>query len=190
MRPEPGTVLHFSEDPDISVFRPHVAKTAQVGEAYVWAVDAARAPDYWFPRQCPRAMAWPDPDTTAEDRLAILGPSATRVHMIEYGWLAAMQTVRLFAYRFDAADFVPYGDEPVPVAQVATHPVRPLGPPEPVGDLLALHAEAGIELRLAESLLGWWDAVVASTVGFSGIRLRNAVGFAAPPEVVRPSAPG
>jgi hypothetical protein len=53
-------------------------------------------------------------------------------------------------------------------------PVRPPGPPERVGDLLALHAAAGIELRLMPDLWPWWDAVVASTVGFSGIRLRTA----------------
>jgi Family of unknown function (DUF6886) len=43
-----------------------------------------------------------------------------------------------------------------------------------LGDLLALHAEAGIELRIAPGLLAVWDAVVASTLDFSGIRLRNA----------------
>ncbi|WP_390891444.1 DUF6886 family protein [Dactylosporangium roseum] len=30
-----------------------MAATAQQPEAYVWAVDHARAPDYWFPRQSP-----------------------------------------------------------------------------------------------------------------------------------------
>jgi hypothetical protein len=43
-----------------------------------------------------------------------------------------------------------------------------------LGDLLALHADAGIELRIAPGLLALWDAVVASTLDFSGIRLRNA----------------
>ena len=43
MRPEPGQVLHFSEDPTIETFAPHVAATAQQPEAYVWAVDADRA---------------------------------------------------------------------------------------------------------------------------------------------------
>jgi hypothetical protein len=51
----------------------------------------------------------------------------------------------------------------------------PLGPPEPVGDLLALHEEAGIQLRVLADLWPFWDAVVGSTVGFSGIRLRNAL---------------
>lgn len=96
--------------------------------------------------------------------------------MIEHAWLHRMQTVRLFAYRFDAADFSPHGEVSIPVAWVASRRVRPLGPPEPVGDLLALHADAGIELRLVDSLWPWWRAVIKSTVAFSGIRLRNARG--------------
>ena len=63
MRPEPGQVLHFSEDPTITRFVPHVAATARQPEAYVWAVDSDHAPSYWFPRQCPRAMAWVRPET-------------------------------------------------------------------------------------------------------------------------------
>ena len=73
MRPLPGTVLHFSEDPTIREFVPHVGPTATESEAVVWAVDADRAPDYWFPRDCPRAMAWVADTTTDEDRIAVLG---------------------------------------------------------------------------------------------------------------------
>jgi len=174
MRPEPGQVLHFSEDPTITRFVPHVAATTQEPEPYVWAVDHARAPDYWFPRQCPRALAWVDPTTTPEDRDRIIGPGCgDRVHAIEYGWLEALRTTRLYAYRLPAERFRPFG-EPVPHAHVAVEPVEPLGPPEPVGDLLLRHAEAGIQLRVLDNLWPFWDAVVASTVGFSGIRLRNA----------------
>ncbi|MDU0294303.1 DUF6886 family protein [Saccharothrix longispora] len=169
MRPEPGQVLHFSEDPTITRFEPHVARTARQPDAYVWAVDHDRAPDYWFPRQCPRALVWTEPRTSAEDR-AWLG--AERVHVIEYGWLERLRTARLYAYRFDAAAFRPFGDPPN--AHVATVPVEPLGDPEPVGDLLSLHEEAGIELRLTTDLWPFWRRVTTGTLGFSGIRLRNA----------------
>jgi hypothetical protein len=174
MRPEPGEVLHFSEDPTITRFTPHVAPTARQEEAYVWAVDHARAPDYWFPRQCPRAMAWTLQSTTKADRDRILGAGCgERVHAIEYGWLEAVQKTTLFAYRLPADRFRPFG-EPEPHAVVAEEPVEPLGPAEPVGDLIRCHEEAGIQLRLLTNLWQFWDAVIASSLGFSGIRLRNA----------------
>jgi hypothetical protein len=175
MRPRPGEVLHFSEDPTIRRFVPRVAATAQHAEPFVWAVDESRAPDYWFPRQCPRAMAWATEGSTPVDRERILGPGCgERVHAVEYRWLDAMRTVGLYAYRLPADRFRPIG-EPVPHAVVATDPIEPLGPPDPVGNLLELHEQAGIQLRVLPNLWPFWDAVIASTPGFSGIRLRNAV---------------
>ena len=174
MRPAAGQVLHFSEDPTITRFRPHVAATAREREAYVWALDADQAPAYWFPRQCPRVLAWAGPETTPADRERILGPGAgDRLHAVEYGWLERIRTTRLYAYRLPAAPFRPFG-EPYPHAMVAVDVVEPLGPPEPVGDLLDRHAEAGIQLRVLPELWNLFDAVVASTLRFSGIRLRNA----------------
>jgi hypothetical protein len=52
----PAYLYHFSEDPTIEVFAPHVADTQQVEGEWVWAVDDYRAPTYWFPRQCPRGF--------------------------------------------------------------------------------------------------------------------------------------
>jgi hypothetical protein len=170
MRPAPGEVLHFSEDPTIELFRPHVAKTTREATPYVWAVGHDRAPDYWFPRQCPRAMAWVGPSTTSDDRDRIIGAgSGTRVHAVEYGWLDAMRSVELYAYRLPADAFTEYD-----AAVVATSVVRPLGPPERVGDLFHLHDEAGIQLRVLSRLHDFWSAVIVSTLEFSGIRLRNA----------------
>ena len=87
MRPDVGEVLHFSEDPSISAFAPHVAATAKDPTAFVWAVGHSQAPSYWFPRQCPRAMAWLAPSTTRADRDRILGSTNSRVHLVEYAWL-------------------------------------------------------------------------------------------------------
>jgi len=176
MRPGPDELLHFSEDPTITVFEPHVAPTAQLPGAYVWAVDADHSPSYWFPRQCPRSMAWTTPSTTTEDALRVLGPGAWRVHAIEYQWLAAMRETTIYAYRLPKALFRLVSPTDTH-AWVATEPVAPLGPAEPAGDLLELHREAGIQLRLVDTLWPWWDAVIASSVGYSGIRLRNGIGY-------------
>ena len=43
-----------------------------------------------------------------------------------------------------------------------------------LGDLVELHRDAGIELRVVPRLLELWDDVIASTLEFSGMRLRNA----------------
>jgi hypothetical protein len=119
-------------------------------------------------------MAWVLDATSTDDRDRIIGSGCgTRVHAIEYGWLPALHATRLYAYRLPADRFRPFG-EPEPHAMVAVEPVEPLGPPEPVGDLLDCHARAGIQLRLLDNLWPFWDEVINSTVGFSGIRLRNA----------------
>jgi hypothetical protein len=159
----------------ITLFVPHVAATARETEPYVWAVDAEQSPSYWFPRDCPRVLTWASATTTLADRERFLGTSV-RVHAIEYAWFERMQSVVLYAYRFDASEFAPFGS-PEPHAWVSTRPVKPLGPPRLVGSLLAAHAAAGIELRLLANLWPYWNQVNASTLGYSGIRLRNARGF-------------
>jgi hypothetical protein len=156
--PVPGELLHFSEDPSIREFAPHVAATALQPEAYVWTVDALNAPCYWFPRQCPRVCSW--------------GEGTARVHAVEEAWLSTIRTTTLYAYRFAAADFEPFGERPH--AHVATHPVTPLGPPVEVVDLVGLHAEHGIELRVLPALADHFAGVREAGLEFSGIRMGNA----------------
>ena len=160
MLPAVGELLHFSEDPSIRAFVPHVAATAQQPEAYVWAVDALNSPCYWFPRQCPRVCSW------APDR------AGSRVHAVEERWLPTVRATTLWAYRFDAADFEPFGERPH--AHVATRPVEPLGPPVAVGDLVALHADHGIELLVLPELEEYFAGVRDRGLEFSGIRMGNA----------------
>src|SRR3954464_3428258 len=64
-----SALFHFSEDPSIERFVPHVPKTNPTHRAGVWAIDHERAPLYWFPRECPRVTIWPFHD----DGLAAFG---------------------------------------------------------------------------------------------------------------------
>jgi hypothetical protein len=163
-------VLHFSEDPDIGRFDPHVPATNPAQPPRVWAIDERHAPLYWFPRDCPRVAFW----TRDGAPPALLGPTtAARVHAVEGAWLERIRACRLVVYRFDAAAFEPWSDA---VGQwVAHEPVEPLSV-TPLGDLLTAHAEAGIELRLVPSLRPLVDPVVASGYCFSIVRLANAQG--------------
>jgi len=165
-------LFHFSEDPSIQVFHPHVAPTAQVDGARVWAIDAEHAPSYWFPRQCPRACCWPGSVPAAAAAAALLGlGGAQRMHAIESGWLERVRACRLYVYRFDPGPFV---REPQSGgAWCARETVHPLGV-EPVGDLLDRHAQAGVELRIVPNLWPLIDAIVGSGLAFSVIRKANA----------------
>src|SRR5262249_52678441 len=108
------------------------------------------------------------------DRERILGPGGgERVHAVEYRWLEAMRTVRLFAYRLPANRFRPFGT-PVPHAMVATEPLEPLGPPEPVGDLFALHEQAGIQLRVLPTRGPFGDGAKPTPPVFGGTGGRSA----------------
>ena len=83
-----------------------------------------------------------------------------------------MRTTPLYAYRLPEDGFEPY--EPAGgywVSRVTI--VEPLEL-QPLGDLVELHRAAAIELRLVPRLLELWDDVIASTLEFSGMRLRNA----------------
>jgi hypothetical protein len=94
------------------------------------------------------------------------------VHAIEGGWLGRLREARVLAYRLPEATFEPHPE--VGGYWVSRQAVEPEELVE-LGDLLALHADAGIELRILPNLWPLWDAVAASTLEFSGIRLHNAL---------------
>jgi hypothetical protein len=138
-------------------------------EDKVWAIDTRHLPLYWFPRDCPRAAFWANDETSEDDVDAWLGGDRRRrVHAIEPEWLERMRTTTLYAYRMPEETFVLEDRFFVSPATVdALERVE-------LGDLLQLHADAGIELRTERELLALWDRVLATTLDYSGIRLRNA----------------
>jgi hypothetical protein len=160
-----------SEDASIERFEPHVSATAESDEARVWAIDTRHLPMYWFPRDCPRGTFWAAPGTAPEDAERLLA-GASRVHAVEEAWLDRIRAARVVAYRLPEETFAP--DAGVGGYWLSREPVIPIELVA-LGDLLALHAQSGIELRVVENLWPLWDRVVASTVEFSGMRLRNAL---------------
>jgi hypothetical protein len=169
---EEGFALwHFSEDPSLGRFRPRPPTPNREGPPLVWAVDTRHAPMFWFPRDCPRGCIWPVSATTTEDRERFFGQSAaTRIHVMEAGWLGRMQDCRLYAYRLPTG---PFRAHEVGGYWVADEPVDAIDQVI-IDDLAGRHARAGIELRITPSIWPFWRQVANSTVGFSGSRLRNS----------------
>jgi uncharacterized protein DUF6886 len=158
-----------SEDPTIEVFVPHHNELHANDEPLVYSVDSRLMWLYWFPRDCPRACWSANATTTDEDVEHWLdGDRTRRVAVIEGGWLERMRRVKLYAYRMPPETFDPW--DKFFISRVTVVPLELVE----LGDLLARHAEAGIELRLAPALYPLWERVTRTTLDFSGIRLRNA----------------
>ena len=93
------------------------------------------------------------------------------MHAIEACWLDRFCHCKLYAYEFDASLFeLKLADAGY---WVAREEVRPLSV-VPVGELLAAHVKAQIELRIVPNLWPLIDAIVDSGLEFSIIRKANA----------------
>ena len=165
-------IYHYSEDPTISEFVP---RPSRLGAPLVWAIDAEHAPLYELPRDCPRVCFWPLPTSSAEDLARWWEPVAgNKVIAIEAAWLDQVRAAMLYRYVFGLHQgFEPIHDHGV---HVCAHPVQPLAV-EPMGDLLACQMALGVELRICQSLVPLGRAIINTSLHFSLIRMRNAVGW-------------
>ena len=167
-----ASVFHFSEDPTIRRFTPHVPLSNPSHPPAVWAIDDAHAPVYWFPRDCPRATVWARTAAEAEYLCEVFGTEASRICATESGWLARMRSVALYRYTFDAADFVPWAE--ADGQYICDHVVEPVAI-DRIDDVVGLHVDAGVELRFTPRLGALTDQILASKLPFSLVRLRNAL---------------
>ena len=166
------TLFHVSEEPGIGRFEPRAAPetSGRVGEKLVWAVDEARLHSYLLPRDCPRVTFYARPDSDLYDVTCLLG-AAVFVVAIEAAWLERALTTPLYRYAFAPASFVV--DDAGAGYYVSTEAVEPLSVTRVDNPVRAL-LERGVELRVLPSLWHLRAAVVASSLQFSVIRMRNA----------------
>ena len=80
-------LLHFSEDPSIERFVPHVPVTNPTQLPAVWAIDAEHTPVYWFPRDCPRTSVWANDDAEHAVLRTRFLSDAERINATELAWL-------------------------------------------------------------------------------------------------------
>ena len=170
----PRALWHVSEDPTISRFAPRLRRLqAPTDEPLVWAIDTRHLPLYWFPRDCPRCTFWASDRTTDADVTRFLdGERSTRIHVIEDGWLERVAATELHLYRMPERTFT---EDPTTAGYWMSREAVEAIERTSIGNLVGRHAAAGIPLRTVANVWPLWDAVVASTLEFSGMRLRNAL---------------
>jgi hypothetical protein len=162
-------LFHISEESGIERFEPRASEYAI--EPVVWAIDVGRLRNYLLPRECPRVTYYAGCETTAADVERFLG-SSPAVVAVESHWLKQLRSCRLYCYHLPPETFecldecAGYFVSRVPVIPVLVEVFD-----DPIAELL----RRGVELRFVPSLWLLRDAVAASTLLFSLIRMRNAL---------------
>ncbi|WP_143789597.1 DUF6886 family protein [Pantoea agglomerans] len=178
-------LFHFSDNPDISVFRPrplriHVDRPAGqewLNGSLIWATDEAYELLYLFPRECPRIIFWPLANTTKEDRELWMGnaTSSSAVACIEQAWLSRFNLGQVFRNELPKECFEPTGEVGM---WVGRSDVIPVGL-KCFSSLPNELSERNISLRVMDRLTPL-KSIWQSTLHASGIRLRNAQDWGRP----------
>jgi uncharacterized protein DUF6886 len=162
-------LFHVSEEPDIKQFHPRASQF--IDDPVVWAIDSDHLRNYLLPRECPRVTFYAGRETTSADVERFLGSSAAVV-AVESGWLDRLRSCRLYCYQLPPETFECI-DECAGyfVSRTSAEPTSVEVFDDPIAELL----NRGVELRFMPSLWALRDAVVASSLQFSIIRMRNAL---------------
>src|SRR5262245_14167392 len=162
-------LFHISEESDIRQFTPRTAPSD--ADSVVWAIDAHHLRNYLLPRDCPRVTYSAVATTTDADRARFLAEDHRAVVAIESRWIDRVQSARLFCYHLPRDTF-----ELLDASAgyfVSRESVTPEAV-ELIADVESRLRAQRVDLRVLPNLWALHDAVVASSLEFSMIRMLNA----------------
>ena len=168
-------LFHVSDQPDITLFEPRPSPSTNPTapeQPVVWAIAGRLLHNYLLPRNCPRVTFYALPDSDPDDVARLMGQTAARyVVAVESGWLTTIRSAILYLYEFPGEGFRELDSGAgYFVRETAVVPLSV----RRVDDLLGELATRDVELRVTPSLWPLRDAVLASSLQFSVIRMRNA----------------
>ena len=172
--PKAARLFHVSEQAGIGRFqpRPVPAPDSGIEGDAVWAVDEEHLANFLLPRDCPRVTFRMAVNTTSEDKARFFAHSSARaVIAVEARWFPAISSCRLYLYEMPPKTFLlavaPAG------YYISREAVSPIAVSE-MDNLVARILEREVELRILPGLWPLSDAVAASSLEFSIIRMKNA----------------
>jgi hypothetical protein len=137
----------------------------------VWAIDEDHLHNYLLPRDCPRVTFYATDESTAADVERLIGGAGGCVVAIEAAWLPAVRGERIHLYEFAADGFSAL--DAGAGYHVSAEIVTPLSETV-IDDLPAALRERNVELRVLPSLWELREAVIASSLQYSIIRMSKA----------------
>ncbi len=171
----PDTLFYISDIPDIARFDPRPAPSPNARQAgqMVWAVGHKLLHNYLLPRDCPRVTFYAGPASSPQDIDRLMSYSSARyIIAIESHWMPELRRPHLYMYELPGESFTRV-DEGADY-YISRETVIPRSM-TPLNDLLGELLKRDVELRVMPSLWKLRDAVIASTLQFSIIRMRNAL---------------
>ncbi|MVM32189.1 hypothetical protein GO755_19230 [Spirosoma sp. HMF4905] len=166
------SLFHVSEEPDITCFVPRPAPSTNLDGSMVWAIDNKHLHNYLLPRDCPRITFYALPESQPEHVSSLLaGTSATYVIAIETCWLERVLQQSIYVYELPTDTFIPL--DTGAGYYISRETVTPVSVSR-IDNLVAELFRRDIELRVMPSLWKLHYAVIASSLQFSIIRMRNA----------------
>ena len=178
-------LFHFSDNPDITIFKPrplwvHVDRPAGqewLNGPLIWATDEVHELLYLFPRECPRIVFWSLPETSDDDFVKWLGnePHATAIACIEQAWVSRFNSGKIYRYELPLNGFEHTGEVGMWVSRTDVIPTSL----SVISNLAAELASRNIILRVMERLTPL-KSIWQTSLHASGIRLRNAQDWGKP----------
>lgn len=164
-------VYHFSEAGDITRFTPRESPSFPQLDPVVWAIDKKHAPLYYFPRDCPRIAIWKGSATTESDVQRFRLRTGMAI-TIERCWLEKVEHSTIFQYSFPSRGFRLFDENAgYYITEEVVEPTEVIE----LNSLMMNLVEAGVELRVVDSLKALRQDVLDTSFAFSMIRMRNAI---------------
>jgi hypothetical protein len=161
-------LFHVSENSGIATFEPRLSE--HFDQPVIWAVSDERLHNYLVPRDCPRVTYYAGQQSSSEDVKKFLGPSLAVV-AVEIGWLPRLESCRLYGYELPYGTFRCTDDNAgYFVSHQSVQPTCVHLFDDPISEL----QRRRVDLRAVPELWTLRDAVMASSLSYSIIRMRNA----------------
>lgn len=166
-------LYHFSEEANISIFKPRFTNGRDDSHPLVWAIDEEHSVNYLFPRECPRIIFSRSERMSEEDEILFFSNTLSQtIIAVENAWVERINRTTLYKYYFENENFELFDE--IAGYYVSKQPVVPLQV-EPVGNLIDEVLKRQVELRFTPNLYPLRNSILNSSIDdFSIIRLRNA----------------